>query len=111
MSNRRLTRLSDGSARALSSTQVIASLASVVKELVDNAIDADASALDIEFVAAGVDAVTVGDNGRGISLDAPAVLASLVLARATSKRDAFIDQLEAAHRTSLAASTSQPADV
>jgi DNA mismatch repair protein PMS2 len=101
LGGKRLQRLSTESARALSSTQVISSLASVVKELVDNAIDADASAIDVEFVGAGVESLTVGDNGSGIPIDDPAVLDSLVVARATSKRDAFIDQLEAAHRSAV----------
>jgi DNA mismatch repair protein MutL len=53
----------------LSSGQVLLDPASVVKELVDNAIDALANSIAIEISANTIDIIQVRDNGRGINPD------------------------------------------
>ncbi|XP_053327822.1 PMS1 protein homolog 1 [Spea bombifrons] len=58
--------------RLLSSSQVITSVISVVKELVENALDANATNLDIKLENFGFDKIEVRDNGEGIkAADAP----------------------------------------
>ncbi|UQS82447.1 DNA mismatch repair endonuclease MutL [Bombilactobacillus folatiphilus] len=49
--------------------EVIERPASVVKELVENALDANASQIDIQIKDAGVTQITVADNGTGIASD------------------------------------------
>ena len=51
----------------IQSGQVIVDLTSVVKELVENSLDAGATSIDVRFKAQGLDAIEVQDNGAGIS--------------------------------------------
>ena len=53
--------------RALASSQTIQHPASVIKELVDNAIDAGASAVFVEISSNSIDTIQVRDNGQGIA--------------------------------------------
>ncbi|KAK1998985.1 DNA mismatch repair protein MutL [Colletotrichum falcatum] len=53
----------------IQSGQVIVDLCSVVKELVENSIDAGASSIDVRFKNQGLDSIEVQDNGSGISAD------------------------------------------
>ena len=53
--------------RAIGASQVLTDSASVVKELVDNALDARASAIFIEISSNGLDVIQVKDNGFGIA--------------------------------------------
>lgn len=52
--------------RAIGSTSVISDPSSVVKELVDNALDASASSLLIEISSNTLDVIQLRDNGHGI---------------------------------------------
>ncbi|KAJ5917254.1 Ribosomal protein S5 domain 2-type fold subgroup [Penicillium verhagenii] len=58
--------LSPATARAIGSTSVISDPCSVVKELIDNALDADSSSLVVEISPNTVDVIQVKDNGYGI---------------------------------------------
>ncbi|KAI1294471.1 hypothetical protein F5Y03DRAFT_316239 [Xylaria venustula] len=51
----------------IQSGQVIVDLCSVVKELVENSIDAGATNIEVRFKNQGLDAIEVQDNGSGIS--------------------------------------------
>lgn len=53
--------------RTIGSTSVISDPYSVVKELIDNALDASATSLQIEISQNTVDIIQLKDNGHGIS--------------------------------------------
>ena len=62
--------------------EVVERPASVVKELVDNAIDAGAGTIVIEALTGGLEKITVTDDGEGMG---PGDLALAVLSHSTSK--------------------------
>ncbi|CAH1789286.1 unnamed protein product [Owenia fusiformis] len=51
----------------ISSSQVITSVVSVVKELLENSLDAGATSLEIKLENYGLDKIEIRDNGRGVS--------------------------------------------
>jgi DNA mismatch repair protein PMS2 len=57
------------SVHQIQSGQVIVDLNSVVKELVENSLDAGASSVEIRFKNHGLDSIEVHDNGKGIAPD------------------------------------------
>ena len=50
----------------ITSGQVIIDLKSIVKELVENSIDANSTKIEINFQNYGIDSISVTDNGKGI---------------------------------------------
>ncbi|KLU82584.1 hypothetical protein MAPG_01656 [Magnaporthiopsis poae ATCC 64411] len=72
----------------IQSGQVIVDLCSVAKELVENSIDAGATAIEVRFKNQGLDSIEVQDNGSGI---APHNYESLALKHYTSKLSSYTD--------------------
>jgi DNA mismatch repair ATPase MutL len=60
--------LPEQTTRALGSSLVLNGAKSVVKELIDNALDARATAINIEISANTLDIIQVKDNGTGINV-------------------------------------------
>ncbi len=65
----RIRRLSEGTINRIAAGEVIERPASAVKELVENAIDAGASRVDVVFRGGGKTLIRVSDDGIGMSAD------------------------------------------
>lgn len=86
-------RLSDEVIDRIAAGEVVERPASVVKELIENAIDASASKIEVTIEGGGKKLIKVVDNGDGMT---PADLQAAFLRHATSKLDNVEDLLHIA---------------
>ncbi|XP_078084711.1 PMS1 protein homolog 1 isoform X2 [Mustelus asterias] len=67
-----MQQLPPDTVRLLSSSQTITSVVNVVKELVENSLDANATSIEVKLENSGFDRIEVRDNGDGIkAVDTP----------------------------------------
>lgn len=83
-----ITALDKGSIHRITSGQVAVDLATCVKELVENSLDAHAKSVEVRFKNYGLDGIEVVDNGDGISEDD---LNNIAMKHHTSKIREFDD--------------------
>lgn len=86
--NRAISLLADTVVRKIAAGEVVERPASIVKELIENSLDSGATQITITVEQGGRDAITVTDNGCGIS---PEDLPRAVVCHATSKIRSFDD--------------------
>ena len=73
--------------------EVVERPVSVVRELIDNALDAGGTRVDIQLVGGGLELIRVADNGRGI----PADQVELAFARHATSKISSVDDLQSLH--------------
>ncbi|KAM5324329.1 PMS1 protein homolog 1 isoform 2-T3 [Glossophaga mutica] len=83
-----MKQLPAATVRLLSSSQTITSVVSVVKELIENSLDAGATSIDVKLENYGFDKIEVRDNGEGIkATDAPVMAVKYYTSKINSHED------------------------
>ncbi|MBU1020483.1 MAG: DNA mismatch repair endonuclease MutL [Firmicutes bacterium] len=65
----KIIQLSENLSNLIAAGEVVENMASVVKELVENSIDAESTNIKIDLLEAGLNEIKVTDNGTGMSLE------------------------------------------
>ncbi|XP_049629139.1 PMS1 protein homolog 1 [Suncus etruscus] len=83
-----MKQLPAATVRLLSSSQIISSVVSVVKELIENSLDAGSTSLEVILENYGFDKIEVRDNGEGIkAVDAPVMAVKYYTSKINSHED------------------------
>ncbi|XP_029420615.1 PMS1 protein homolog 1 isoform X2 [Nannospalax galili] len=83
-----MKQLSAATVRLLSSSQIITSVVSVVKELIENSLDAGATSIEVKLENYGFDKIEVRDNGEGIkAVDVPVMAVKYYTSKISSHED------------------------
>ncbi|CAD7685945.1 unnamed protein product [Nyctereutes procyonoides] len=83
-----MKQLPAATVRLLSSSQIITSVVSVVKELLENSLDAGATSIDVKLENYGFDKIEIRDNGEGIkAIDAPVMAVKYYTSKINSHED------------------------
>ena len=84
----KITQLDEVTINQIAAGEVIERPVSAVKELIENSIDASATAIDIRLQEGGIRSIQITDNGHGISQDD---LPLTIVRHATSKMHTLAD--------------------
>ncbi|GAB1284955.1 PMS1 homolog 1, mismatch repair system component [Apodemus speciosus] len=83
-----MKQLPAATVRLLSSSQTITSVVSVVKELVENSLDAGATSIEVKLENYGFDKIEIRDNGEGIkAVDVPVMAVKYYTSKINSHED------------------------
>lgn len=85
-----IVELTDALSNKIAAGEVVERPASVVKELVENAIDAGSTVIDILVEEAGLNKITIIDNGSGIEEEDVATAFFTSRHKQNQKRSRFI---------------------